>query len=353
VRVLLDARKVRDGGIGTYLRTLISGIKTFVPSVHLTCLVRDSEQELVASMGSDTTLFKGGLYSIRELTEMRRLASPERFDLFHTPHYPLGFGISVPVVVTIHDVFHLSHPQRWWYPFYAFPILLHSLTKASTVIAVSQATHGELIKRFNGDISKKMVVIPNALPLNQSTIVDRSSTGIHSPFFSVFSNTKPHKGLLRLFDAYSQYRRSSSRSPRRLVVAGFGTTCLSSIALPEGVTNEGVLSQSELMSRYDSAYAVVVPSTCEGFCLSVLEAHSRGCPVISTPIPAVRELLTTQDISSDSFLSSSLAASLLESETRLPQQWSGDLSPYALSTVIRSTIEAYQRAVAHSLQGVL
>ncbi len=49
-------------------------------------------------------------------------------------------------------------------------------------------------------------------------------------------------------------------------------------------------TDAEIEGLYRSAAALVLPSTYEGFGFTPLEAMSRGCPVVASDIPAIREV---------------------------------------------------------------
>ncbi|HZM17945.1 MAG TPA: glycosyltransferase, partial [Gaiellaceae bacterium] len=49
-------------------------------------------------------------------------------------------------------------------------------------------------------------------------------------------------------------------------------------------------SDAEIEGLYRGASALVLPSLYEGFGFTPLEAMSRGCPVVASDIPAVREV---------------------------------------------------------------
>ena len=99
MRVAIDARKIRDFGIGTYIRGLIGG------------LLEIGEDEIVAlaprsaplPAGVEHVIADAPHYSIRELLTVGRGV---KADVFHAPHYVVPFT-KLPTVVTIHDLIHL------------------------------------------------------------------------------------------------------------------------------------------------------------------------------------------------------------------------------------------------------
>jgi glycosyltransferase involved in cell wall biosynthesis len=50
---------------------------------------------------------------------------------------------------------------------------------------------------------------------------------------------------------------------------------------------------AELVHLYRSAFALLLPSTYEGFGFTALEAMAYGCPVLESDIPALREVSGT------------------------------------------------------------
>src|SRR5688572_33011910 len=108
MRVGIDARKIADFGIGTYIRGLLRGL------VDL-----DRDDEYVAFAPAGTRLPAGVRhhvvdaphYSMRELFAVGRAANQERLDVFHAPHYVVPVT-RTPLVVTIHDLIHLHQPLR-------------------------------------------------------------------------------------------------------------------------------------------------------------------------------------------------------------------------------------------------
>ena len=84
-RVLLDARKARDYGIGTYIRGLLGGLAA-LERYDLHALVLPGDEALVRGEVS-ATICAAGHYSLGELFAVRRAISKLRPDVFHAPHY--------------------------------------------------------------------------------------------------------------------------------------------------------------------------------------------------------------------------------------------------------------------------
>jgi len=61
--------------------------------------------------------------------------------------------------------------------------------------------------------------------------------------------------------------------------------------LPDGLLLLGRIDDEELAWCYDHALALVFPSRYEGFGLPVVEAQSRGCPVVSSDAASLPEVL--------------------------------------------------------------
>src|SRR5215210_1416949 len=101
LRIGIDARKIADFGIGTYIRGLLGA------------LIALGENEYVAFAPANAPLPDGIEHIV-----------------IHAPHYVIPFT-RVPVVVTIHDLIHLHQPMRNpLAPLYARAMLRRAARKA-------------------------------------------------------------------------------------------------------------------------------------------------------------------------------------------------------------------------------
>jgi len=323
IRLLLDGRKLRDGGIGVYTDNLISGLLE-VGGVDITVLYRD-ERCRDARYGDRVAwiMDRARSYSVDELLFLPGRLDFSRFDIFHTPHYMLPYRIPIPTIVTVHDLIHISHPERFYYPWVARSLIRSAVKRASAVLTVSRHTREGVLELTAAEESK-VSHVPNAISERlQLAAAEEPVHGDSRPYLlAIFSNVKPHKGLKDLLMAYRAYRegrRWEGLTPRcpKLLLAGYGieqllnssegNTLLEGV---EGVRLAGALTEAELRAALEGALALVVPSLIEGFCLTALEAQSFGTPVVCRPIPALREIVTEQDVVAESFSVESLTTAL-------------------------------------------
>jgi glycosyltransferase involved in cell wall biosynthesis len=317
LQILFDGRKLEHGGIGVYAHNLIAGLVE-TPGVAVTVIgdpaviARHSWAPAVTTVADVTRP-----YSFAELCLLGRRLRRQACDVFHTPHYVLPLGLEVPTVVTVHDLIQVRQPERFYYPLVAGGLVRSALRRADRVVTVSEASRRDLVE-FSGDpaVVGKITVVPNAI---DPVFLDaRAETPEREYLLAVLSMAKPHKGLASLLEAFAWARARSVRAARtELVIVGYGadkdavTERARHAGIADGVRVLGRVDHPTLAALYAGARGLVCPSRAEGFCLPVLEAHGAGTPVVVTPVPAVRELVTPADIVCDDFSTGALGRGIL------------------------------------------
>ena len=357
LKVLLDGRKLGDGGIGVYIANLITGIAQN-EGIDLTVLTSPERAQLVSNKIGAVVVDKAKNYSLDELLFMPKRLNLSQYDVFHSPHFMLPVGLSIPSVVTIHDTIHLSFPERRFYRPIAKQLIKSAMIRASRVVTVSQASKDSLLQ-IQPLMSSKIEVIPNALA-EAFTVPTKSPPGITGNFMlAVFSNTKPHKGLADLLTAYSAIEEELG--DLQLLLVGSGLTnenpdlepFVDILSSPK-VTILGEISESWLKALYGGAAFVVSASLAEGFGLPVLEAKSQGAPIVARPVKAVLELLDDQDIVCGDDSVEELAQGLLEGAERYRErekkaQAKIDLEKFSTKNTAARLIDIYN-SVAQSIR---
>ncbi len=334
IRLLLDGRKLRDGGIGVYTDNLITGLLE-IGGVDITVIYGDQRCREVPYASQVSWLFDPApSYSMSEIFSMSSRIDFSRYDIFHTPHYVLPYRIPIPAVVTVHDLIHVTHPEKIWYPSVARFLIRSAVRRADGVLAVSRHTqHG--VQTLTGVADGKIRFVPNAIsPRKLAQSGEVAHPDQVSPYLlAIFSNIKPHKGLSDLLVAYRAFReggcwRSAARQCPELLLAGYGVQDGAALVqADEGVRFVGALSDRELRDTVRGAQALIVPSLVEGFCLPAVEAQAVGTPVVCRPVPALLELVTERDTVAESFSVPSLTRALEASMKSMPP--SRDATPRA------------------------
>ncbi|MWB98841.1 glycosyltransferase family 4 protein [Agromyces seonyuensis] len=282
------------GGMESYVRQVYSHIADGADDVEFVGLAsRELAQtgaewfpgRLVDSgiSGEDRIAWaRGELFAVPSAA--RRLGA----DVVHAPANLGPWRSSVPVVLTVHDLLPFVHPE--WVPGPYAPVL-RALVRgaaraASRILTISAATGADLESVLHIPASRITTV-----PLAGS--VPSASAGPRRPdLLLAVGNRMPHKGFETLLEALA--RIPADRRPHLVVTGSRGEDPLAPVVARLGldpwVDLVGWITAAELDGLYGSATALVFPTRFEGFGLPVLEAMSRGCPVLCSDLPVLREV---------------------------------------------------------------
>ena len=315
--VLVDARKARDFGIGTYVRGLLGGLAG-LDRFQLQALVLPGDEALFPA-GVTTTACAAAHYSFGELVAVRRAISAIAPDLFHAPHYVVPLFPPRATVVTIHDLMHLTRPEHATSAkrAYARWMIGRALRLSARVIAGSEETKKEILA-FGPAQSGKVVVISYGVRkefFEGEEKKDGSRRAVaapspSSPFKESFpyvlflGNDKPHKNLDGLLRAWPHVH--AAHPALSLVLAGVKPGRI----LPDGTKAVGWVPDEDVPALVAGARVLVQPSFAEGFGLPVIEAQAAGTPVACSDLPALREAAGDAAIFFDPDDAASIAAAL-------------------------------------------
>ena len=199
----------------------------------------------------------------------------------------------VPVVVTVHDLFHIS-PRKiiggdvtvsvgdqnpGLFRRRDLKMLKNGLERADMIICISESTLMDVRKMFPG---KRTALVRHQ---------------IDTEYWSPFSNPKP-RDLLGDLDSDSKMLVITLGSDEERKRLNFAKHVISS--LPDDVStdinvihigSEVKLTDDQLLAALQSAEVLLFPSASEGFGYPPAEAMAAGCPVIATDLPAHNEII--------------------------------------------------------------
>lgn len=303
MRVMLDARMARHGGIGTYLRHLIPALAAS-GQLERCCIAGAPHGTAPPASAVCPHPFPAPIYSVQEQWMMP--GNPHGAGLWHSPHFNIPLRWHGALVVTIHDLIHVKFPRYARTPLaapYATFMLRQVARRADAVIAVSETTKQDFCE-WTKMAPARVTVIPHGVPSGveaRMTPEDagriRGRHGIASPYLLWVSAIRPHKNPLMALRAFARLREYH-RIPHALVMVGVRPPWYRApqdeavrLGLGNAVRWVGAVPPEELPAFYQGATALVMPSYQEGFCFPVLEAMAAGVPVAASTAPAILELV--------------------------------------------------------------
>ncbi len=229
----------------------------------------------------------------------------DRPDLLHVQYTAPLFHGSVPLIVSVHDVSYLSHPQ-YFTPFRRRQLRLtvrRTVRRAHKVLTVSQFSRRSILDAY-GLPEDKVVVMPNAASARFHPIAReaasasvRARLGIQSPFILTVGDLQPRKNHLGLIRAFEDVMRAHPNWQHQLVLVGketwFSPVIHQAVArspFARRIVFTGFVSDEDLAVLYGACELFVFPSFYEGFGLPILEAMACGRAVACSNSSAIPEV---------------------------------------------------------------
>ena len=264
-----------------------------------------------------------------------RLAQRERVDVLHCPTFrgPLR-SLSMPLVVTVHDLAVLRHPEVFnlWTRRYSRACVPRVVRAASRVIAVSEFTKRELVDVL-GTRAEKIDVIPNGV----ADVFVPNGPAAEGDYVLAVGTLEPRKNLQRVERA----ARLAGVELRVVGAQGWG-----------GVKTSGWLGRvadDELARLYRGARCLVYASLYEGFGLPIAEAMACGTPVVTSMGGATEETAAGAAVLVDPLDAASIAAGIAEADARRDELRVLGLErvrPLTWAAAAAATVRVYQKVAA-------
>jgi glycosyltransferase involved in cell wall biosynthesis len=204
-----------------------------------------------------------------------RLRAPNGADLLHCPTFRGPFRAGRPLVVTVHDLAVLRHPEWFngWTRRYSALAVPRVVRAARRLIAVSEFTKGELVDLLRVP-EERIQVVPNAV---EDVFVPEGRKA-DGEYVLAVGTLEPRKNLDRI-------ARAVDGELRVVGARGWG-----GVEPPPNVTWLGDVPDDELAALYRGARCLVYASLYEGFGIPVAEALACGCPVVTSAGTPMAEL---------------------------------------------------------------
>jgi glycosyltransferase involved in cell wall biosynthesis len=310
LRIVVDVRRVRDFGIGTYIRGLL----------HALGAIDQSNEYILVALPEDEGSFSGLPPNFNTVTyrksdsySLNHVAFPlflHRLQpsLVHIPLNQVPLFMMEPYVVTIHDMASLLFEGGSGLRMQTRRFLLRrGLLRAKRIMAVSEATRRDVHDALGipADRIRLVYNAPNPdffrpAAGERARILERYQ--IDYPFLLYAGNIRPQKNIPRLVEAFAVAREHLSRHPvyrdLHLIIIGDEISRYPSVRraviqtrVEKAVRFLGFVPFEALRIFFESAALFVFPSLYEGFGLPPLEAMATGTPVVASNVSSLPEVL--------------------------------------------------------------
>nr|WP_249419947.1 glycosyltransferase family 1 protein [Rhabdothermincola salaria] len=242
----------------------------------------------------------------RVLAESTWLAAESRrrrLDVVHHAGGTIPWVSPVPSVVTLHDLQPLAHPERFsaLKRTYIRAVAPPSLRRARIVITLTTFTGRDAVDRCGVD-PRHLRLVPSGVdrpgPLPRSVDPDAvlGRLGLAGRRVVLYpAITYAHKNHETLVRALSLL--VGARPDLALVLTGRAgpaeshlDAAVAAYGLEQHVVRTGRIPATDLEVLYRRASVLAFPSAYEGFGLPVVEAMSRGCPVVASDAGALPDV---------------------------------------------------------------
>jgi glycosyltransferase involved in cell wall biosynthesis len=336
MRIAIDARKLRDFGIGTYIRNILTELSRLDRENEYVVLCRPDDVEAGDILGRNFRMVPepAPTYSVSEQIRIPMALAREAVHLLHEPHYVLPPLVRCRSVVTIHDCIHLMFPQ--YLPsklahVYAKGSMWSAARKANRILTVSEASKRDILRFFDVP-PDKVAVIHNAIDERFLAPADpqrmdlvRQRYQLDHPFVLYVGNIKPHKNIERLIDAFGRARSRGLPDDVKLVIIGDEISKYPALRqsvhkhkLDKHVRFLGFQPMETLAAFYRLARVFVFPSLYEGFGLPPLEAMACGTPVVTSNVSSLPEVAGGAALLVDPYDAEAIAAGICQALTDEP-----------------------------------
>ena len=307
MRIGIDTRLVyyTRAGIGEYTLRLVQALAmTYAEDRFILLQDRRNPQPLIEAPNVDVVTSLIPSHHRAEQLLLPFAVNGLPIDVFHSPDFIPPLRARGPSVITIHDLAFLIYPHfltKEGARYYGQ--IDRAVRHADQIIAVSESTKRDLIKRLGAPEDKISVIYEAAAPCFQPE--DRTEALRHvcvrydlpEEFILFVSTIEPRKNVIGLLRAYRRLRDDYKLMPALVLAGSPGWLyrdvfeAVDRLDLRSHCFFLGRVRSHDLLHLYNAARCLVHPAFYEGFGLTPLEAMACGTPVIVSNVSSLPEVV--------------------------------------------------------------
>lgn len=330
--ICIDCRYVgpKPSGIAEVVRGLIDHVPALAPDLRFLLLRHPAHRgRLSDAPNVAEQVVPSAANGPATMWWLPRVADLSGVDLFHATFNIMPAGLTMPCLVTIHDIMRLTHPD-WCRTgargeverlFYGHG-LHRAIRSADAIAAISSAT-ADAIAAYHPPAADRIQVTLSGVshhfsprPADPAKLAALGLSPGRRFVLTVGQDApyKNHEGAMRAFAAafaddpsidFVLVQRSSTREDRLSRLAR-------SLGLSSRVHVLRAIDGDELVTLYSAACLLLHPSLAEGFGNPVVEAMACGCPVVTSAVSSMPEVAGGAALLVDPHHVASIAGGILE-----------------------------------------
>ncbi len=257
--------------------------------------------------------------SLIEAYQLSRVVRGES-DIIHLPNQNFArFALfrKGPFIVTVHDLirFSFGFAKETVSERILLKLDIWGVKRASHIIAVSQNTRNDLTKYLRIPQDRISVVYNG---VDHNIFKPYNIKLLDKPYVLYIGSERPRKNLGRLFEAFAKLKGEFPEL--KLVKIGIPGRSerfredtmkkLGRLGIIRDVIFVDYASELTLAHYYSSAALLAYPSFYEGFGLPPLEAMACGCPVVTSNVSSLPEVVGEAGIMANPYDTDSLAQAM-------------------------------------------
>lgn len=303
------------GGVSRYVTELCRALRSLDVEAEVLAYLHANSYARAAGRGVDV----GALgprkarqaFTLAIDTALERVSrARRRCDVYHYSYYPrMSAGRTKGITaVTVYDMIHERYPAEFDRGDHTAESKRRLCNSADAIFAISEATKADVVDLLGVPAERITVTLlgPSSLPA-----VPRRE-GNRPTVLYVGDRRRGYKNFGAALRGFAAVGPSTDA---QLVCAGGGALTASEIVQIRSLGLGGRVRAVEVTDQglavlYSRAYALFVPSRCEGFSLPLLEAMQAGCPIVCSRAGAVAEVTAGAALSFDAESIDDIAAAL-------------------------------------------
>lgn len=308
MRIAIDASTIStQGGPRTYVLGLIDALMRIDQENEYVIFYNDQEHLGRYPRAKELVLpGKNPLARLwREHVLLPGACAREQVDLLHCPKSAIPFFSPCPVVVTLHDLIPVKHPEleKWAAHQYWKLHIPWAARKSAFVITISQWAKQEIMAAYGVPEERIGVIMQSFEPAmllprdpDQGKTI-RQKYGLTDGYILYVGTIQPRKNLLSLIEAYARLKQQMHDVPKMVIAGRKGWLYeslfarISELGLTADILFTGFVSDEDLPFIFDGAALFAYLSLLEGFGRPPLEAMACGVPVVTSNSTAIPEVV--------------------------------------------------------------